>query len=166
MDNRRKVAAGQALPIEDYILPVMISIGMPQVETTLAEIKKKKEEEKRQRSIELGKLKFRLKEVAHYLRRTRFYAATKEDPVLILQQLRVISPTGFGQIPAKGSWESNWLPGKLEYKPPIRDFVDMGGKPHSYSEIKMWVNWQAIYPLLQMAHGQLQAAIKKLEDKP
>ena len=138
---------------------------MPSLETNLAEIQKKKEEEKRQRNIELGKLKARLKGISYYLRRKRFDAEAKEDPILILQQLGVISLTGFHLGSVQGSWESNGLDGKTEYKPPIRDFVDMGGKPHSHSEIKMWVNWQAIYPLLQMAHEQLQIAVKRLESK-
>jgi predicted transcriptional regulator len=165
MANRKKVEAGHALTMDDYILPVIISIGMPRIETTLAEIKKKKEEEKKQRNIELGKLKARLKGISYYLRRKRFDAEAKEDPIVILQQLKVISPTGFYLGPVQGSWESNGLDGKTEYKPPIRDFVDMGGKPHSHSEIKMWLNWQAIYPLLQMAHEPLQAAVNRLESK-
>ncbi len=164
-DDRKKVEAGQVVPIEDWLLPTMISIGMPQLETTLAEIKKEKEEEKRQRNFELGKLKVRLKGINYYLRRNRFDAAAKEDPLLILQKLEVISPIGFPLGPAKGSWESNWLYGKLEYKPPTRNFVDIVGKTHSNRDIQTWVNWQAIYPLLQAAHQQLQTAVKRLDRK-
>ena len=165
MDNRRKVEAGQALPMEDYFLPLIISIGMPQVESTLIRIKAKKEEEERQRKANIAKLKLRLKEIGRYLHRKRFNAEAKEDPILILQQLGVISPTGFHQGLAKGDWRVNWLYGRFEYKPPIINFVDMVGKPHSYSDIKTWVNWQAIYPLLQMAHEQLQAQVNRLENK-
>jgi hypothetical protein len=162
--DRKKVENGQQ-PEKLWLHKIFIPINMPLLETNLAEIKKKKEEEKRQRNIELGKLKARLNGISYYLRRKRFDAEAKEDPIVILQQLKVISPTGFYLGPVQGSWESNGLDGKTEYKPPIRDFVDMGGKPRSHSEIKMWVNWQAIYPLLQMAHEQLQAAVKRLESK-
>jgi len=141
-------------------------MGMPQVEATLVGIKKRKEEEERQWHADLGNLKVRLKEIGYYLRRKRFDAAAKEDPILILQELRVISPMGFHyQGPAKGVWESNGLSGKFEYKPPIKDFVDMVGKTHSYSDIKGWVSWQAIHPLLRMAQEQLQAEVKRLESK-
>jgi predicted transcriptional regulator len=163
-EDRKKVENGQQ-PEKLWLHKIFIPINMPLLETNLAEIKKKKEEEKRQRNIELGKLKDRLKGISYYLRRKRFDAEAKEDPILILQQLGVISLTGFHLGPVQGSYESNGLDGKTEYKPPIRDFVDMGGKPHSHSEIKMWVNWQALYPLLQMAHEQLQAAVKRLESK-
>ena len=162
--DRKKVENGQQ-PEKLWLHKIFIPINMPLLETNLAEIKKKKEEEKRQRNIELGKLKARLNGISYYLRRKRFDAEAKEDPIVILQQLKVISPTGFYLGPVQGSWESNGLDGKTEYKPPIRDFVDMGGKPRSHSEIKMWVNWQAIYPLLQMAHEQLQTAVKRLESK-
>jgi hypothetical protein len=162
--DRKKVENGQQ-PEKLWLHKIFIPINMPLLETNLAEIKKKKEEEKRQRNIELGKLKARLNGINYYLRRKRFDAEAKEDPILILQQLGVISLTGFHLGSVQGSWESNGLDGKTEYKPPIRDFVDMGGKPHSHSEIKMWVNWQAIYPLLQMAHEQLQTAVKRLESK-
>lgn len=165
-DNRRNVEAGQALTMADYLLhSLTIPWGMPRVESTLTGIKQRKEEEERQRHADLANLKFRLKEVGHYLRRKRFDEATKEDPILILQQLGVISPTGFHQGLAKGDWRANGPYGRFEYKPPIKDFVDMVGKPHRYSDIKMWVNWQAIYPLLQMAHEQLQAEVKRLESK-
>ena len=111
-------------------------MGMPQVVATLVGIKKRKEEEERQWHADLGNLKVRLKEIGYYLRRKRFDTAAKEDPILILQELRVISPMGFHyQGPAKGVWESNGLSGKFEYKPPIKDFVDMVGKTHSYSYI-------------------------------
>ena len=163
-EDRRKIEAGKQ-PEKLWEVSISIIFDMSSLERELAEIQKKKEEEKKQRNIELGRLKAKLKEISYYLRRKRFDAAAKEDPIVILQQLGVISPTGFYLGPVQGSWESNGLDGKTEYKPPIRDFVDMGGKPHSYSEIKMWVNWQAIYPLLQMAHEQLQAAVKRLESK-
>ena len=54
MDNRRKVEAGQAMTIVDYMLPTMISLGMPQVEATLVGIKQRKEEEERQRHADFG----------------------------------------------------------------------------------------------------------------
>jgi 23S rRNA pseudoU1915 N3-methylase RlmH len=160
-EDRRKIEAGKQ-PEKLWELSFSITFDMSSLERELAEIQKKKEEEKKQRNIELGRLKAKLKEISYYLRRKRFDAAAKEDPIVILQQLGVISPTGFYLWPAQGSWESNGLDGKTEYKPPIRDFVDMSGKPHSYSDIKMWVNWQAIYPLLQMVHEQLQAEVKRL----
>ena len=166
MDNRRKVEAGQTLTMADYILhSLTIPWGMPQVEATLIQIKEKKEGEERQRKANISKLKLRLKEISHYLRRKRFDEATKEDPILILQQLGVISPTGFHQRLAKGHWRANWPYGRFEYKPPIEDFVDMVGKRHRYSDIKSWVNWQAIYPLLQMAQEQLQAEVKRTKSK-
>jgi len=165
MDNRRKVEAGQAPKIEDCLLPFKISIGMPQVEATLVGIKQRKEEEERQRHADLANLKFRLREIGRYLRRKRFNAEAKEDPVLILQELGVISPTGLPQGPAKGEWGSSGLSGKFEYKWPMKDFVDMIGRRHSYSDIKSWVNWQAIYPLLQMAQEQLQAEVKRTKSK-
>ena len=164
--HRKKIEAGQTLTFEiSVLLPLKIAISMPQVESTLIRIKEKKEEEERQRKANIAKLKLRLKEVCHYLRRKRFNAEAKEDPFLILQELGIISPTGSYQRPAKGDWVSNWPYGKFQYKPPIRDFVDMVGKTHSYSDIKSWVNWQAIYPLLQMAQEQLQAEVKILESK-
>ena len=138
---------------------------MPGVESTLIQIKEKKEEEERQRKANLDKLKLRLKEVGHYLRRKRFDTETKEDPVLILQQLGMISPRGFPLGLAKGDWGANGPHGRFEYKPPIRDFVDMVGKPYRYSDIKTWVNWQSIYPLLETAQERLQAEVKKLESK-
>ncbi len=165
MDNRRKVEAGQALTLEDYMLPTMISISMPQVEATLVGIKKRKEEDERQRHADLANLKFRLREIGRYLHRKRFNTEAKEDPVLILQELGIISPIGSYQKPAKGDWVSNWPYGKFQYKPPIRDFVDMVGRRHSYSDIKSWVNWQAIYPLLQMAQEQLQAEARRTKSK-
>jgi len=165
-DDRRKVEAGQALTMADYLLhSLTIPWGMPRLEATLVGIKQRKEEEERQRHADLVNLKFRLKEIGRYLRRKRFDAAAKEDPFLILQELGIISPTGSYQRPAKGVWVSNWPYGKFQYKPPIRDFVDMVGRRHSYSDIKSWVNWQAIYPLLQMAQEQLQAEVKRLEIK-
>ena len=164
-EYRRKVEAGQALTIEDYMLPTMISLGMPQVEATLVGIKQRKEEEERQRHADLANLRFRLKEIGRYLHRKRFNAEVKEDPVLILQELGIIWPTGFYQRLAKGAWVSNWPYGKFQYKPPMGDFVDMVGRRHSYSDIKSWVNWQAIYPLLQMAQEQLQAEVKRMKSK-
>ncbi|MFC1861626.1 hypothetical protein ACFLYL_05095 [Chloroflexota bacterium] len=166
IDNRKKVEAGQALTMEDYLLHILtIPWGMQRLEATLTGIKQRKEEEERQRKANIAKLKLSLKEVGHYLRRKRFDEATKEDPILILQQLGVISPTGFNQGLVKGYWQANWTYGKLQYQPPIRDFVDMVGRSHSYSDIKSWVNWQAIYPLLWMAHEQLQAKIKGTKSK-
>jgi hypothetical protein len=160
-EERRKIETGKQ-PEKLWLLQFTITLDMPSLERKLAQIQMKKEEERKQRNIELGKLKAMLKRISYYLRRKRFDAEAKEDPILILQQLGVISLTGFHLGLTQGSWESNGLDGKTEYKPPIRDFVDMGGKPHSYSEIKMWVNWQAIYPLLLMAHEQLQTAVKRL----
>jgi hypothetical protein len=138
---------------------------MPRLEATLKGIKQRKEEEERQRHADLANLKFRLKEIGRYLHRKRFNAEAKEDPILILQELGIISPTGFYQRPAKGNWVSNWPYGKFQYKPPIRDFVDMVGRRHSSLAIKGWVNWQAIYPLLQMAQEQLQAEVKRTKSK-
>jgi len=165
--HRKKVEAGQELTIENCLLySFVIPLGMSRLEATLTGIKEKKEEAERQRNVNLGKLKGRLKEIGYYLRRKRFDAAAKEDPILILQELRVISPTGFYyQGPAKGVWELNGLSGKFEYKPPIKDFVDMVGKPHSYSDIKRWVSWQAIHPLLQMAQEHLQEEVKRTKSK-
>jgi len=161
---RRKIEAGQQ-PEKLWLLQIVIPISMPWLQTTLAEIKKEKEEKERQRNIELGKLKARLKEISYYLRRKRFDAAAKEDPILILQKLGVISPTGFDQRPVKGGWESNWPPGRLEYKPPTRYFVDIVGKTHSYLDIKTWVNWQAIHPLLKTANEKIQTEIKRTQSK-
>ena len=131
-DNRRNVEAGQALTMADYLLhSLTIPWGMPRLEATLTGIKERKEEEERQRKANIAKLKFRLKEIGRYLHRKRFNAEAKEDPILILQQLGVISPTGSYQRPAKGNWVSNWPYGKFQYKPPIKDFVDIVGKRHS-----------------------------------
>ena len=164
--HRKKVEAGQALTMADYLLhSLTISWGMQRLEATLTGIKERKEMEERQRHANIAKLKFRLKEIGRYLHRKRFNAEVKEDPFLILQELGIISPTGFHQGLAKGVWVSNWPYGKFQYKPPVRDFVDMVGKPHSYSDIKSWVNWQAIYPLLRIAQEQLQAEIKRTKSK-
>ena len=138
---------------------------MSRLEITLVGIKEKKEMEERQRHADLVNLKFRLKEIGRYLHRKMFNAEAKEDPILILQELGIISPTGFYQRPTKGNWVSNWPYGKFQYKPPVRDFVDMVGRSHSYSDIKSWVNWQAIYPLLRMAQEQLQAEVKRTKSK-
>jgi len=162
---QRKVEAGQKLTLEDYTLPLMISIGMPQVEATLEGIKQRKEQEERQRHADIANLRFRLKEIGRYLQRKRFNAEAKEDPFLILQELGIISPSDSYQRPAKGDWVSNGPYGKFQYKPPIRDFMDMVGRRHGYSAIKGWVNWQAIYPLLQMAQEQLQAEVKRTKSK-
>ena len=163
-EERRKIEAGKQ-PEKLWLLQFTITLDMPALERKLAEIQMKKVEEKKQRNIELGKLKARLKEINYYLRRKRFDAAAKEDPILILQKLGVISPTGFDLSPTKGSWEFNWLSGKLEYKPPTRNFADKFGKMYSYHDIQTWVNWQTIYPLLQIAYEQLQAEFKRLENK-
>ncbi len=166
MGNRKKVEAGQYLTITDYMLhSLTIPCGMPRLEATLTGIKERKEEEERQRKADIAKLKLRLKEISHYLRRKRFDEATKEDPILILQELGVISPAEFHYGLAKGDWRANRPYLILQYKPPITDFVDMVGKPHSYLDIKSWVNWQAIYPLLQLAQEQLQAEVERLESK-
>ncbi len=165
-EHRNKVEAGQELTMMDYLLHCLtIPCGMPRLEATLIRIKEKKGEEERQQKANIAKLKLRLKEISRYLHRKRFNGEAKEDPILILQQLGVISPTGFHQGLAKGNWVSNWPYGKFRYKPPIKDFVDMVGRRHSYSDIKSWENWQAIYPLLQMAQEQLQAEVKRLESK-
>ena len=164
--HRKKVEAGQDLTMEDYLLhSLTIPWGMSRLEATLEGIKQRKEEEERQRHADLANLKFRLKEIGRYLHRKRFNAEAKEDPFLIIQEFGIISPTGSYQRPAKGDWVSNWPYGKFQYKPPIRDFVDMVGRRHSYSAIKSWVNWQAIYPLLQMAQEQLQAEVKRTKSK-
>ena len=164
--QRKKVEAGQDLTMADYILhSLTIPWGISRLEVTLIRIREKEEEEERQLKANINKLKFRLKEIGRYLHRKRFNEATKEDPILILQQLGVISPTRFHQGLAKGNWVSNWPYGKFQYKPPIRDFVDMVGRRHSYSDIKRWVNWQAIYPLLQMAQEQLQSEVKRTKSK-
>jgi len=160
-EERGKIDAGKQ-PDKLWLLKLTITLDMTSLERKLTEIQMKNEEEKKQRNIELGKLKVRIKGINYYLRRKRFDAESKEDPIIILQQLGVISLTGFHLGLAQGSWGSNRIGDKTEYKPPIRDFVDMSGKPHSYSEIKMWENWQATYPLLQMAHEQLQTAVKRL----
>ncbi len=164
--HRRKVEAGQSLIMADYILhSLTISWGMQRLEATLVRIKQKKESEEKQRQADLANLKFRLKEIDRYLHRKRFNAEAKEDPLLILQQLGIISPRGSYQRPAKGDWVSNWPYGRFEYKPPIIDFVDMVGRRHSYTDIKSWVNWQAIYPLLQLAQEQLQAEVERTKSK-
>jgi len=164
--HRKKVEAGQDLTMENYLLhSLTIPWGMQRLEATLVGIKQRKEEEERQRYVDLANLKFRLKEIGRYLHRKRFNAEAKEDPFLILQELGIISPTGSYQSLAKGAWVSNWPYGKFQYKPPIRDFVDMVGRGHSYSDIKSWANWQAIYPLLRMAQEQLQAEVKRTKSK-
>ena len=39
-------------------------------------------------------------------------------------------------------------------------------KVHNYSEIKMWLSWQDIYPLLRIAHEKLKGEFKRLKDPP
>ena len=165
-EHRRKVEAGQELTWKNCLLhSLTIPWGMPRLEATLTGIIERKEEEERQRNAKLSKLKVRLNKIGYYLRRKRFDAAAKEDPILILQELGVISPTGFHQGSAKGEWGSSGLSGKFEYKPPVKDFVDIAGKTHYYSDIKTWASWEAAHPLLRIVQERLQAEIERTQKK-
>jgi hypothetical protein len=164
-EDRKKVEGGN-YPVQLLSVRIAIIFEMPTLEQKLEEINKKKEEAEKQRDIELSKLKSRIKDIDYYLGRKRFDAASKEDPILILQKLGILTSLGFDPGPTEGHWELNQLSGKSEYQPPTGVFLDMDIKAHNYSEIKMWLSWQNIYPLLRIAHEKLQGEFKRLEDTP
>jgi hypothetical protein len=163
-EDRKKVEEGKSEQL--WLLRITIILEMPPLEQKLAEITKKKEDREKQRDIELGKLKSRIREINYYLGRKRFDADSKEDPILILQKLGILTSLRFDLGLTEGHWEVNQLSGKSEYQPPTGTFLDMDIKSHTYAEIKMWLSWQDIDPLLRIAHEKLQVEFKRLEDTP
>ena len=160
MEKRRRIEAGQVLTIDDILLRTFISIGMPGVESTLIQIKEKKEEEakkakenerqaairkKEQKQIERKRKMDKGRELRACIKQINYYLGRKElregeDPVLILQQLQIVQPVEglrflkVSSKPVKGDWLRDKWSGKPKYSPPLHDFIDYG------ATIQLWSN--------------------------
>ena len=134
--------------------------------------REKEQEERRYKRAKISELRAFLKTVDYYLRRKDLWEG--KDPVLILQQLRIIQPVEGLMFPrvsdelAKGYWLRDRWSGRLRYSPPIRDFVDYGAEIDGWSnkvsggriykwsgEVQYWTSWTNVWPLLQAKRAQI-----------
>ncbi len=137
------------------------------IERKVALMKKEREQgERKRRKDEILKLRACLKPINHYLGRKELREG--EDPVLILQQLRIIKPVKgilFSRVTeelVRGYWSKDRWSGKPKYSPPTHDFTDYDSKVDSLvkvifdskiykcsEEVHSWTSWAAVWPLLQ-----------------
>ena len=139
----------------------------------------KEQEERRQIKAKTLELRAYLKQIDYYLRRKDLREG--EDPVLVLQQLRVIQPVEghlfplLSKEPVKGYWLMDRLSGKPKYNPPIHNFTDYGCKIDGLlkmvvdskiyegsGEVQFWTSWKNIWPLLQAKRAQILGEIAML----
>jgi hypothetical protein len=141
--------------------------------------KEKEQEERRQRKAKISELRAYLKQVNYYLRRKELHEG--EDPVVILQQIRILQPIEGSIFPrvsdkvVKGYWLRDRWTGKPYYNPPAKDFIDYGAIIDGWSkevsggriykwpgEVSSWTSWVNIWPLLQTKRTQIINEITKL----
>ncbi|MFC2122685.1 hypothetical protein ACFLRP_03265 [Bacteroidota bacterium] len=141
--------------------------------------KEQDQEGRRQNKTKIMELGAFLKQINYYLRRKDLREG--EDPVLVLQQLRVIRPVEGPFIPSlfkepvKGYWLMDRLSGKPKYNPPIHDFTDYGCKISRLlkmvvdskiydgsGEVRFWTSWTNVWPLLQAKRTQILSEITML----
>ncbi len=144
--------------------------------TALMKKEQNRKENKRRRD-EILKLKESLKPINYYLGRKELKEG--EDLILILQQLYIIQPVeGWASLRVsdksiQGHWQRNRWSGKLEYMPPICDFVDYGasiqwskvinGRLYKWSgEVQFWTSWANVWPLLRAKKAQISGEIARL----
>lgn len=119
-------------------------------------------EDKRKRNAKISELREILKRVKYYLRRKELCEG--EDPVLTLQQLKVIihmkgflNPSLSREF-VKGRWSDE--SGELKYIPPCCNFADHHYRRHNNAwiierdyffihEVQTWTSWTNIRPLLE-----------------
>jgi hypothetical protein len=128
---------------------------------------------RRQNKAKVMELRAYLKQIDYYLRRKDLREG--EDPILILQQLRIIQPVEGSIFPrvsekiVRGNWLRNGWTGYLYYSPPIRDFVDYGAEIDGWSnkvsggriykwleDVRFWTSWTNVWPLLQAKRLYIQ----------
>lgn len=141
--------------------------------------REKEQELKRQRKAKISELRALLKQVNYYLRRKNLQDG--EDPVLTLQQLRIIQPIEGSMFPhisekiIKGYWLRDRWTGWLYYMPPARDFIDYGamidkwskvvsdGRIYkSFKDVCYWTSWTNVWPLLQAKRARIVKEIATL----
>ena len=157
-----------------------IAVAAKESEQRAVRIQNEKEqEERRQRKAKTLDLRAYLKQIDYYLRRKDLREG--EDPVLVLQQLRVIQPVEgpwfplLSKEPVRGYWLMDRLSGKQKYNPPIHDFTDYGCKIDGLfkivvdskiyegsGEVQFWTSWKNIWPLLQAKRTQILGEITML----
>ncbi len=133
--------------------------------------KEKDQEERRQKRAKISELRAVLKTIDYYLRRKDLREG--EDPVLILQQLRIIQPVEGSVFPrvsykiVKGYWIRDRYSGKPKYTPPLSGFMDYGAqingwskevsgsRIYKWSEVSSWTSWINVWPLLQVRRTQI-----------
>jgi len=139
----------------------------------------KEQEERRQRKAKTLELRAYLKQIDYYLRRKDLREG--EDPVLVLQQLRVIQPVEgvFSPLLSEdlvgGYWSMDVRSGKPKYSPPTHGFTDYGSKINRLTkmvidskiyegsgEVRFWTSWMNIWPLLQAKRAQILGEIAML----
>lgn len=143
-------------------------------------LKKEREQKERiQRKAKISELRAFLKQINYYLNRKDLQE--NEDPVLILQQLRIIQPVEGSIFPrvsdeiTKGYWLRDRWSGKPCYSPPVHDFVDYGAAINGWSskvsggriykwseEVRSWTSWTNVWPLLQAKKTQILGEIARL----
>lgn len=156
------------------------AIAMKESKQRAARLQKEKEqEEKRQKRIKISELRAILKTINYYLRRKDLQEG--EDPVLILQQLKIIQPVEgsiflrvSGKI-VKGHWFRDRWTGLPYYNPPAQDFVDYGAVINGWSkqvsggriydwleDVRLCTSWMNIWPLLQAKKTKILSEITML----
>jgi hypothetical protein len=146
-----------------------------------AEIRKKeqKQREREQKKDEILKLRACLEQINYYLGRKELREG--EDPVLILQELKIIQPVegsmflNVSDRPVKGYWLWHRQMSLPYYNPPIHDFIDCGatiqywsnevtnGKLYSWlREVRYWTSWEVVWPLLQAKRTKILSEIAAL----
>ena len=141
--------------------------------------KEREREEKRKKNEEISERREILKKLNHYLKREDL--SEGEDPVLILQQLKVIVPVDRQILPspskeyARGQWIEE--SGKLKYIPPDHRFIDHGSeytrvgsfvifnvnKVYELSgEVQSWTSWDNVRHLLLAKKVKLLNEINRL----
>ena len=147
-------------------------------------LEKKEQKRKEHERIkgEILKLREYLKQINYYLRRKDLQAG--EDLVLILQQLHIIQPVeGFvflrvSEKLVKGHWLRNRWTGMPYYIPPYHIFIDYGATINRYSkdvtngriykwleDVRYWISWINVRPLLQIKKVQISREITALTER-
>ena len=134
---------------------------------------------KRQNKAKVIELRACLRQIDYYLGRKELRKG--EDPVLILQQLKIVQSVEGSRFlkvsnkPVKGYWLRDRRMGLPYYNPPIHDFIDHGatiqwlsnevtnGKLYKWlREVRYWTSWKNIWPLLQAKRTQILSEIAVL----
>ena len=172
-DSAEQVKCGKALT-------KVITVATKEFNQRAVRMQREKElGEKRQKKAKILDLRANLAKLDYYLRRKDLKQG--EDPVLILQTLRVIRPVEgpffpvLSKEPVGGYWPMDRLSGKPKYNPPIHDFTDYGCKINSFlktvedskiykgsGEVRYWTSWTNVWPLIQAKKAQIRGEITML----